>query len=79
MWVLVIAAFIASIITLIKGILGASFILALFVLLCNIVTLLNRQKLSQAGIFYTVVSLMILVYCGCYLFFGINVKALLKI
>lgn len=77
--ILIIAALIVSIVSLFKGVLGLAFILALFVFLCNLITLVNKEsRLSNAGIIYMVLSIMILIYCGCSLFLGINMRELLR-
>lgn len=60
--------------------LGIIFIISLAVFLYVLFSLLNRDmRLTELGIGIMVVSLLLLVYTVCYLFLGIDVKAMLRL
>ena len=60
--------------------LGIIFVISLAVFLYTLFSLLNKgMRLTELGIGVMVISLLLLVYTICYLFLGIDVKAVLKL
>lgn len=58
--------------------LGIVFVISLVIFLYALFSLLNKgMRLTELGIGIMVVSLLLLVYTVCYLFLGIDVKAML--
>ena len=60
--------------------LGIIFVISLAVFLYALFSLLNKgMRLTELGIGIMVISLLLLVYTICYLFLGIDVKAVLEL
>ena len=60
--------------------LGIIFVISLAVFLYTLFSLLNKgMRLTELGIGVMVISLLLLVYTICYLFLGIDVKAVLEL
>ena len=58
--------------------LGIIFIISLAVFLYALFSLLNKgMRLTELGIGVMIISLLLLVYTICYLFLGIDIKAVL--
>lgn len=58
--------------------LGIIFIISLSVFLYMLFSMFNKNtKLTEAGLGLMVISCLLLVYCICYLFLGIDVKGIL--
>lgn len=58
--------------------LGIIFVISLAVFLYALFSLLNKcMRLTELGIGIMVISLLLLIYTVCYLFLGIDVKAVL--
>lgn len=58
--------------------LGIIFVISLAVFLYALFSLLNKgMRLTELGIGVMVISLLLLIYTVCYLFLGIDVKAVL--
>ena len=59
---------------------GIIFIISLAVFLYVLITGLNRDtRLTELGIVILVISLLLLLYTGCYLFSDIDVKSMLRL
>lgn len=57
--------------------LGLVFIMALFIVLNWIVTIFQKEKLTDIGIVVTLIGIMSFAYVVCTLFLDINVNAIL--
>lgn len=57
--------------------LGLVFIMALFIVLNCIITIFQKEKLTDFGKVVTLIGIMSFAYAVCTLFLGINVNAIL--
>lgn len=57
--------------------LGLVFIMALFIVLNWIITIFQKEKLTDIGIVVTLIGIMSFAYVVCTLLLGINVNAIL--